>query len=188
MFLSSAHFFQNILFSKNYFRYTIRVSNSLDPDQDRHLVGPDLVPDCLQRLSADNKSCHLQGRVNYWLVTRSLKSSQSWTTSVTMLSAEGGWSHAASVCGASFTKFFLFVNHHLPLWTRGWCTQHVPACDAACIRSMGDHNGYIKPPAAYRPCHDRLDLHPNLKKHVYLKLSSHKACHLVYRCGPSQAN
>ena len=35
---------------------TIRVSNSLDSDQARHFVGPDLGPDCLQRLSADNKS------------------------------------------------------------------------------------------------------------------------------------
>ena len=25
--------------------------NSLDPDQDRHAVGPDLGPNCLQRLS-----------------------------------------------------------------------------------------------------------------------------------------
>ena len=31
---------------------TIRVSKRLDPDQDRHSVGPDLVPNCLQRLSA----------------------------------------------------------------------------------------------------------------------------------------
>ena len=30
---------------------TIRVSNSVDPDQDRHSVGPDLGPNCLQRLS-----------------------------------------------------------------------------------------------------------------------------------------
>ena len=45
-----------INFSKNSFRYTIRVLNSLDPDQDRHSVGPDLGPNCLQRLSADNKS------------------------------------------------------------------------------------------------------------------------------------
>ena len=35
---------------------TIRVSNSLDPDQARHYVGPDLDPNCLQRLSADNES------------------------------------------------------------------------------------------------------------------------------------
>ena len=34
---------------------TIRVSNSLDPDQTRHFVEPDLGPNCLQRLSADNK-------------------------------------------------------------------------------------------------------------------------------------
>ena len=30
----------------------IRVSNSLDPDQARHFVWPDLVPNCLQKLSA----------------------------------------------------------------------------------------------------------------------------------------
>ena len=35
---------------------TIRVSNSLDPDQARHFVGPDLGPKCLQMLSANNKS------------------------------------------------------------------------------------------------------------------------------------
>ena len=34
----------------------MRVSYSLDQDQDRHSVGPDLGPTCLQRLSADNKS------------------------------------------------------------------------------------------------------------------------------------
>ena len=34
---------------------TIRVSNSLDPDQARHFVRPDLGLNCLQRLSADNK-------------------------------------------------------------------------------------------------------------------------------------
>ena len=33
---------------------TIRVSNSLDTDQDRHFVSPDLGSSCLQRLSADD--------------------------------------------------------------------------------------------------------------------------------------
>ena len=37
------------------------MSNSLDPDQDRPSVGPDLGPKCLQRLSADDKSCSKQG-------------------------------------------------------------------------------------------------------------------------------
>ena len=32
------------------------MSNGLDPDQDRSYVGPDLGPNCLQRLSADDKS------------------------------------------------------------------------------------------------------------------------------------
>ena len=35
---------------------TIRVSNSLDPDQARHFVGPVLGPNHLQRLLADDKS------------------------------------------------------------------------------------------------------------------------------------
>ena len=52
MLLSSADFSKSTFF-KNYFRNTIRVSNSLDPDQARHFVGPDLGPKCLQKLSAD---------------------------------------------------------------------------------------------------------------------------------------
>ena len=31
-------------------------SSLTDPDPDRHSVGPDLGPNCLQRLSADDKS------------------------------------------------------------------------------------------------------------------------------------
>ena len=38
------------------FFYTIQVSNSLDQDQAQHFGWPDLGPNCLQRLSADNKS------------------------------------------------------------------------------------------------------------------------------------
>ena len=48
--LSSADFFQNQLFRKKFSGVTIKVSNSLDLDQDRHSVGPDLCPNCLQRL------------------------------------------------------------------------------------------------------------------------------------------
>ena len=33
---------------------TIRVSNSSDPDQAGHVVGPDLGPNCLKKLSADD--------------------------------------------------------------------------------------------------------------------------------------
>ena len=33
------------------------VSNNLDPDQTRRSIGPDLGPNCFQRLSADDKSC-----------------------------------------------------------------------------------------------------------------------------------
>ena len=55
IFLLSADIFQHYLF-KIFFLNNIRVSNSLDPDQDRHSVGPDLGPDCLQRLSTVDKS------------------------------------------------------------------------------------------------------------------------------------
>ena len=44
-----------LTFSKNSFTNAIRVSNSLDPEQDRHSGGPDLGPNCLQRLSAEHK-------------------------------------------------------------------------------------------------------------------------------------
>ena len=49
-------FFFKINFFKKFFQDTIRVTNGLDPDQDRHFVGPELGPNCLQRLSADDKS------------------------------------------------------------------------------------------------------------------------------------
>ena len=56
-FVVSADFLSKLTFIKNSqsFRNTIKVSNNLDPDQDRHSVCPDLGPNCLQRLSADDK-------------------------------------------------------------------------------------------------------------------------------------
>ena len=57
MFLvSSADIFSKINLFKNSFGNTIRVSNSLDPDQDRCSVSTDLSPNCLQMLSADKES------------------------------------------------------------------------------------------------------------------------------------
>ena len=49
-------FIFKINFLKTSFRNTTRVSNNLDPDQARRSVGPDLDPNCLQRLSADDTS------------------------------------------------------------------------------------------------------------------------------------
>ena len=51
--------FFKVKFFRISFRNTIRVSNCLDPDQDRRSVGPYLDPNCLQRLSADGDFCHL---------------------------------------------------------------------------------------------------------------------------------
>ena len=56
LFLSSAESFSKSTFSINSFRNTIRVSNILDPDQGQHFVGPDLGPNCLQRLSTNGTS------------------------------------------------------------------------------------------------------------------------------------
>ena len=50
--LSSADFFK-INFKKKILSGTLV---NLNPDQDRHNVGPDLGSNCLQRLSADDKS------------------------------------------------------------------------------------------------------------------------------------
>ena len=55
MFLLSADLSKS-LFSKISFRKTIRVANSLNPDQARRFVGPDLYPNCFQVLSTDDTS------------------------------------------------------------------------------------------------------------------------------------
>ena len=57
--MSSVDFFSKSTLSKNSFWN--RMSNILDPDMD-HSVGPDLGQNCLQRLSADNKSRRQQGK------------------------------------------------------------------------------------------------------------------------------
>ena len=44
------NFFENILSA------VTSMSYSLDPDQDRHSVSPDLGPNCLQRLLTEDKS------------------------------------------------------------------------------------------------------------------------------------
>ena len=48
--------FFKINFSTNYFGNAIRASNGLDSEQNQCSVGPDLGPNCLQRLSADDIS------------------------------------------------------------------------------------------------------------------------------------
>ena len=52
-------FFQNHLFLQNLVSRITSVSNNLYPDQDRLLVGPDLGPNCLQRLSSDDTNIKL---------------------------------------------------------------------------------------------------------------------------------
>ena len=52
--LSSADFFFKINISKNYFKNTLRVSSNFDPNQARQNLGPDLGPNCLQMLLAED--------------------------------------------------------------------------------------------------------------------------------------
>ena len=59
MFLKSVCFvclFLFFFFSKRSFGNISGVSSSLNPDHARRFVGPDLGPNCLQRLSADYTS------------------------------------------------------------------------------------------------------------------------------------
>ena len=53
--LLSADLFQDLI-KKKTCRNNYRVSKSLDSDHDRHSVGPDLDPNYLQRLLAEDKS------------------------------------------------------------------------------------------------------------------------------------
>ena len=47
-----------LLFKINFFQNISEWANSLDTDQARQNVGPDLCPNCLQKLSADKTSSH----------------------------------------------------------------------------------------------------------------------------------
>ena len=53
-FLSSADFFQNLLFRKILLGISSECQRGKDPDHALHFVEPDLGPNCLQRLSADD--------------------------------------------------------------------------------------------------------------------------------------
>ena len=57
--MPSCDFFSNLTFSKKSFSITVKVSNGLDPDQDRHNVCPDLGSNCLQMPSAGDKKTQL---------------------------------------------------------------------------------------------------------------------------------
>ena len=48
---------------------TIRVSNGLGPDQDRRSVGPDLGPNCLQKLLAEDKTKELNYKITSLSIT-----------------------------------------------------------------------------------------------------------------------
>ena len=48
--------FADFVIEKKSYRNTISASNSLNPDQAGHIVRPNLCPNCLQSLSADNNS------------------------------------------------------------------------------------------------------------------------------------
>ena len=63
MFLSSVDFFQKIL---SEYSQSVKI-NSLDPDQARHFVRPDLGTNCLQKLSADDTSKQRVDNNSHWI-------------------------------------------------------------------------------------------------------------------------
>ena len=68
-------FFKINFFEKKKFRNTIRVSNGFDQVQDQHFVGPDLGPNCLQKLSEDDKTdASIVVRVNDRVLSVQMKS------------------------------------------------------------------------------------------------------------------
>ena len=58
VFFSRLLIFFNITLSKIVFQEQHQSVKHLDPDQARLFVGPDMGPNCLQRLSADDKIPH----------------------------------------------------------------------------------------------------------------------------------
>ena len=56
MLLLCADFFQNQLFQEILSETLSECQTVLDPEKDQQNVGPDLAPNCLHRLSADDKS------------------------------------------------------------------------------------------------------------------------------------
>ena len=58
-------FFFKINFFKSFVQKHTHNVKCLDPAKDWHSVGPDLAPDCLQRLLADNKSRCYQRKSYY---------------------------------------------------------------------------------------------------------------------------
>ena len=62
LFIICRIYLKSWLFKTTLQEYHLTVSNSLNPDQVRHFVGPDLDSNCLQRLSAGEKSSHKSGK------------------------------------------------------------------------------------------------------------------------------
>ena len=71
MFLSTTNLLSKSQFS---IRSTIRVSNSLDSDQARQFVGPELDPNYLHTLSVDDAPCQVGKELTSQEVTDYVKS------------------------------------------------------------------------------------------------------------------
>ena len=98
------------------------MSNRLDPDQARHLVGPDLGQNCLQRLSADNTS---RRRVNRCIetLTKSIVLALAFDSSLHHVS------HQSHSCGNDFIATWWIIllgrswsklERLLGSWLRPW--------------------------------------------------------------------
>ena len=93
------------------------MSNSLKPDQDRHSVGPDLSPNCLQRLSEDDKSCSWQGN-SYIYSVQKLSQSDVWWEYLSLQSHEKGTE--GNLQQELFINSFAYLYHASELDQYSW--------------------------------------------------------------------
>ena len=82
------------------------MSNSLNPDQDRHSVGPDLDSNCLQRLSATKKAATRKE-----LIVDTQLSSETWSLNFGLSSYAPIFLLAHLNVGCCFSKNSRVVNH-----------------------------------------------------------------------------
>ena len=105
-------YFSTLFSSKFSFRNDIGVSYSLDPDQARHYVRPDLGPNCLQRLSADDKIRRKQATSLLISVDFSILFE---TVMSTLLFVDIHANHQAEQCFSFIFHPFMYKIHAGPL-------------------------------------------------------------------------
>ena len=85
------------------------VSNSLDPGQDQHFVSPGLGPNCLQRLSADDKN----QMIWIWVTNVGLRIQVSDSGPLCFIWILERWLAAPQIRVCNRKLFFFFLNQNI---------------------------------------------------------------------------